>query len=120
MERAVAALLTSALGVKVARNILSGANNVRDDGSRRPGDSTCPAGYDFLTESKYRASFMHHGLYHAAVADAKKHGINPKTVTLWTKVKRETGMLVTMSDEFYCALLLAGGSKLLKKEESVS
>ena len=113
MERNIASIMSKVLGIVTTRTPLSGINS-----GHGPGDIICPPGYDFLAEAKYRASFMHHGLYWDAVADAAKHGVNQRNVMLWTKVKREQGMLVTISDELFEALLEAGGKELLKANPS--
>lgn len=83
------------------RNILSGANNRKDNGDPRPGDVAIPEGYDMLAECKYAALHRQHTLFDGAQADAAKHKINPMNVFLFTKVKRSQGWLVTMRGEMF-------------------
>jgi len=98
------------------RNPLSGANNTSDSGRPRPGDIIMPAGFNALVEVKYRASHAHHTLFKAAREDAKKHGIHPLHVFLYTKMKHERGRLVTMDGDFFKQLLQVPGVRDLLKE----
>lgn len=97
MEREIAAILSRAFGVLCKRNVLSGMNNSKDDGSPRPGDVVIPQGFDLLIEAKLRAKFQHHTLFKEAVADAKKHGI--RDAILFTRSKGQRGYLATMDSE---------------------
>lgn len=107
-----------ALAWNTKRNPLSGANNRQGDGSARPGDIILD-NYDALVEAKYRATQAHHSLFRAAQADAKKHGLDPANVFLYTKVKREQGALVVMDAEtFHTKVLPILQPQLRKKQIS--
>lgn len=79
---------------------LSGANS-----GHGGGDVLLPDGADFLVECKYRAGFLHHSLFEAAEADAKKHGRD--YAILYTKVKGQHGWLVTVDKDTFSRLIRA-------------
>jgi hypothetical protein len=117
-ERVIAAAWDKVFGSAdevIKRNILSGANNRRDDGSSRPGDVALPKWLDVLVEAKYRSSFLHHALYRNAVADAAKHKLTH--TILYTRQKHEVGYLAVLSaDLFHDLLALPGAKELLSRK----
>lgn len=80
------------------RTPLSGENS-RHGG----GDVILLKSADHIVEVKLRAGFVHHTLFKAAQADAKKH--KKKYAILYTCKKFEDGWLVTISGELFTQLL---------------
>ncbi len=98
------------------RNMGSGAINSNDDGTARPGDVL--TGFrDLMVECKLKAAHAHHTLFNKAREDAKKHGINPKHVFLYTRVKRERGYRVVLDAEFFHEVCLPHVLDYLAKKE---
>lgn len=83
------------------RTPLSGEN------SGHGGGDIILTGLDALVEAKLRARFQHHSMFRAAQADAKKHGVTPRNVFLYTRKKAEHGALVTMDASLFHELLAA-------------
>jgi hypothetical protein len=99
------------------RNPLSGSNSRQDDGSPRGGDVIIPQGTDVLVEAKYRASFLHHGLFEAAEADAKKH--KKAQAILYTKQKRSHGWLVVLDGILFSQIVrIPQVQELLAKKDT--
>lgn len=92
------------------RTPLSGEN------SGHGGGDIILTGYDALVEAKLRSKFIHHTLFRAAQADAKKHKINPLHTFLYTKLKHERGAIVLMDAEFFHSEVLPSLQPRLKKE----